>query len=286
MDQKESRADSTSDSPAATLPARLPYAAVSILAAGWVMVYADRLSISPLMNLIKGEFGLSNFEVSIVVSLYFLAYVGFTVPATIAASKYGYKRVMVLFFLLAAASLGLAGVLGYSYFLLTFFMALHGVGAGAYYPTAYKISTEIVPRERIGFSSALINSGMGVGSILGLIVAGFVLPLISSWQIVLIVLSIPTAVVAILLLKMIPSSESQPARSTASYGSILGQYRQVLFNSNYVKIAAAMFCSLYGYWVILTWGPGFLQESKGLGVLSSGATTAIFACVAILPSIL
>ena len=258
---------------------RLPYAAVSVLAAGWVMVYADRLSISPLMNVIRGEFGLSDFEVSIVVSIYFLAYVGFTVPATIAASKYGYKKVMVLFFLLAAASLGFAGVLGYSYFLLVLFMGLHGVGAGAYYPTAYKISTEIVPKSRIGFSSALINSGMAAGSILGLIVAGFVLPLISSWQVVLVVLSIPTAAVALMFIKTVPRSNPIQA------GTTLGQYRRVLLNPDYIKIAAAMFCSLYGYWVILTWGPGFLQESRGLGVLSSGATTAIFACVAIIPSI-
>src|SRR5579885_2486275 len=103
--------------------------AIIALSSGWVMIYADRLSISPVLNLIRQQFGLSFASVSLVVSVYFLAYVGFTVPATVAAERWGYKKVMLAFFTLAAISLAAAGLLGYSYLLLVIFMGLHGAGA-------------------------------------------------------------------------------------------------------------------------------------------------------------
>src|SRR5579884_1732671 len=102
--------------------------AIIALSSGWVMIYADRLSISPVLNLIRQQFGLS----------------------------------------FASVSLAAAGLLGYSYLLLVIFMGLHGAGAGAYYPTAYRISSNIAT-QRKGLTASLINSGMGFGTIIGLL---------------------------------------------------------------------------------------------------------------------
>jgi MFS family permease len=134
-------------------------APLASLSLGWVVIYADRLSLSPLLNLIKGEFRLSYAAVSLVVSIYFLTYVSFTIPATIFAGRFGYKEGIVFFLSLAAISFGLAGIFGYSFYLLLFLIAIHGVGAGAYYPSAYTISSELAPSARRGFVSAIVNSG-------------------------------------------------------------------------------------------------------------------------------
>src|SRR5579885_2012629 len=250
------------------------------LSSGWVMIYADRLSISPVLNLIRQQFGLSFASVSVVVSIYFLAYVGFTIPATIAAERWGYRRIMFYFFLLAALSLLAAGALGYSYLLLVLFMGLHGAGAGAYYPTAYRISS-VLPSQRRGLTASLINSGMGFGTIAGLLLAGPVLKLFDSWQMMLILLSVPTLIVAYAL-KRATEEPPHPEGKSAEMRSI---YIKLLKNRSFAMLCAAMFCSLYGYWVILTWGPTYLQESRGLGILYSGAATAIFSAVAIPSSI-
>ena len=255
-----------------------------MLALGWVMIYADRLSISPLMDVIKSEFHLTYTSTSLVLDVYFAAYIGFTIPATMAASRWGYRRVMATFLLLAAVSLALAGVAGYVFSLLVFFIGIHGVGAGAFYPTAYKISTDTVPREKRGFTSAVINSGMGFGTMLGLIIAGPVLYFFSSWQIVFLILAVPTALVALLLFRIVPdanvSSYAQNSKFEAS------KYAEVLRNGNFLLISAMMFCSLYGYWVILSWGPTLIQKSLHLSVFWSGGATAVFAAVAIPCSII
>jgi len=255
--------------------------AIITLSSGWVMIYADRLSISPVLNLIRQQFGLTFASVSLVVSVYFLAYVGFTIPATIAAERWGYKKIMLAFFTLAALSLAAAGLLGYSYLLLVIFMGLHGAGAGAYYPTAYRISGNIAT-ERRGLTASLINSGMGFGTIIGLLIAGPALDLFKSWQMMLVILSIPTLLVAIALRE----ATSEPPKQNRMGKEMIRIYDELFKNRTFVMLCVAMFCSLYGYWVILTWGPTYLQESKGLGIFYSGATTAIFSAFAIPSSIL
>jgi MFS family permease len=253
------------------------------LALGWVMIFADRFSFSPILLKIEQEFHLNNVQASLIISVYFAAYVGFTIPLTILAAKYGFKRIMVIFFMLGAISFALAGVVGYTYFLLLLLLGVHGAGMGAFYPTAYTISTNVVPKNKVAFSSSLVNSGMAFGSILGLIVAGPVLEVFpNNWQVLLIILSIPTFFVGILMYRFVPRINLEPI----SASSIFSQYKTVLRDKSFRLLCAAMFCSLYGYWVILTWAPTFLQTTRNESVLSSGATTAIFAAIAIVPSIL
>jgi MFS family permease len=250
------------------------------LSLGWVMIYADRLSISPLLSLIQREFNLSYSAVSLLLSIYFFTYVLFTIPAMLLAEKYGYKKTMIAFFLLAAGSLGLAGVVGTTYYSLLILLGVHGVGAGAYYPTAYKISNLIAPASDRGFSSAIINSGMGIGTIAGLGVAGPLLAVLPYWQVILLVLSIPTAAVGFLLSR----SVQVPDRPEPRFRPAL--FWSLMKNKQFVAICSMMFCSLYGYWVILSWGPSFLQSTRDLGILYSGLATGVFAAVAIPSSII
>jgi MFS family permease len=249
------------------------------LSSGWMMIYADRLSISPLLGLIQREFNLTYSGVAVVLTAYFLAYVLVTIPAAILAERFGYKRVMVSMFLLAAVSLGLAGLFGHSLPLLILFVTIHGVGAGAYYPTAFKISTQLASAKERGFSAAIISSGMAVGLIVGLIVGGPLLWLFSNWQAILIVLAFPTGVVAFLLYSFVPSDASHRSDYRFSQIGILMKKR------DFVMVCGAMFCSLYGYWVILSWGPLFLQHTRQLDIFFSGLVTGLFATISIPSSI-
>lgn len=242
---------------------------------GWMMIYADRLSISPLMNLIQHEFNLSFSAVSLLLSIYFFAYVLFTIPAMLIAERYGYKRTMIVFLLIAAGALALAGLVGTSFYSLLLLLGVHGLGAGAYYPTAYTISNRIAPASDRGFSTAIINSGMGIGTIAGLGVAGPLLGFLPDWQSILLILSVPTFAIAILLQKSIRI----PEKPEASFR--FGMFPLLLKDRRFLAICSMMFCSLYGYWVILSWGPSYLQSTRNLGIFYSGLATAVFAAVAI-----
>jgi MFS family permease len=44
---------------------------------------------------------------------------------------------------------------------------------------------------------------------------------------------------------------------------------------------AAAFCVLYGWWVLLSWGPVFFQTERGVGLTASGLYTLVVAVTAI-----
>lgn len=265
---------SSADSP------RIDFLALTSLSLGWVMIYADRVSISPLLILIQKEFNLSFSSTSLLLSVYFFSYVFFTIPAILIAERYGYKKTMVSFFLLAASSLALVGVFGTTYYSLLVLLGIHGLGAGAYYPTAFKISNEIVPPARRGFSAAIITSGIGIGTVLGLGIAGPLLAFVPRWQVVLLMLSIPTFAVGLLFFKSIHIRDNPPSKFRP------GLFVTLVGNKRFVAICSMMFCSTYGYWVILSWAPALLQSVRGLDIFYSGLATGIFAAVAIPSSLI
>ena len=116
---------------------------------------------------------------------------------------------------------------------------------------------------------------MGIGTIAGLGIAGPLLGFLPDWQAILLILSVPTFAVAILLYKSI----NVPEMRETSFRP--GTFSLLLRDRRFVAICSMMFCSLYGYWVILSWGPSFLQSTRNLGIFYSGLATAIFAAVAI-----
>ena len=87
-------------------------------ALGWVIIYADRLGISPLLNLILHGFNLSISAVSLLLAVYFFTHVLFTIPTMLVAGKFGSKRTMILFLVVAAGDFGVAGVAGTTYYSL------------------------------------------------------------------------------------------------------------------------------------------------------------------------
>jgi len=86
---------------------RFPYwiQLVIIFFFGWVVIYAGRSVLSPLMPMIQDEYGLNQAELGIISSLFFLAYTLLQVPAGLLGDRLGHKKVLVTGFMLFAVLL-------------------------------------------------------------------------------------------------------------------------------------------------------------------------------------
>ena len=134
---------------------------------GWVFIYLDRVLIFPLLPVIGEEFGLSDTYRGLIASSYFFFYVLMQTPTGIIGDKYGLSNVVFVMYLIVGLSLIGIGVLSYSYLLLLLFAALHGFGAGAYYPASYGITINVVPVDKRGVASAVVTTGMALGLAIG-----------------------------------------------------------------------------------------------------------------------
>ena len=241
---------------------------------GWVFIYLDRVLIFPLLPIIGEEFGLSDTYRGLIASSYFFFYVLMQIPTGVIGDKYGLSNVVFVMYLIVGLSLIGIGVLSYSYLLLMLFAALHGFGAGAYYPAAYGITINIVPVDKRGVASAVVTTGMALGLAIGLSIAGPLALMFGSWRDPFLVVAFPTIISAVLIYfvtKNVPGTGS-----TANTISL-----DVFKNKDLLILSLAAFCSLYGYWVLISWAPTYFVEQKGYDLSEAGQLTAILALASI-----
>ena len=241
---------------------------------GWVFIYLDRVLIFPLLPVIGEEFGLSDTYRGLIASSYFFFYVLMQTPTGIIGDKYGLSNVVFIMYLIVGISLIGIGVLSYSYVLLLVFAGLHGFGAGAYYPASYGITINVVPVDKRGVASAVVTTGMALGLAIGLSISGPLALLFGSWRDPFLVLAFPTIISAFLLYFV---TKNVPGTGSTANGISL----EVFKNKDLLVLSLAAFCSLYGYWVLISWAPTYFVEQRGYDLSGAGQLTAIVAVASV-----
>jgi MFS family permease len=249
------------------------------LAMGALFMYADRTVLYPMLKVIADDFNLSGTATGFITSTYFSLYVAMQVPAGLLGDKLGLRKVLITFYLLGAAALLFLGLSANSYILLIVLVGLHGIGMGAYYPISYGINIGTIPKEKRGLASAIINSGMSIGTALGLVVAGPVYSLTGSWRIPFLLLAVPTLLVPLLFRRSLPEPERDGKSQTDGNQGV--NLKQILADKDLWALNLAAFCAGYGFWVALTWGPSFFASERSLELTAAGALTALPALSAI-----
>ncbi|MHB1005484.1 MAG: MFS transporter [Chloroflexota bacterium] len=237
-------------------------------------MYADRTNLYPMLPIIAGEFGLSSAQAGAITSTYFIIYTLMQIPPGVLGDRIGLKRILVVTYALAGVGMVAVGLFAQSHLTLAAFIALHALGAGAYYTSAYATTMQTVPARMRGLSSSLINAGMAVGLALGLAMSGPVYLMTQSWRSSFLLLALPTLVMAIVF--------SRAVRDVRPQSRVRTRLRDLLCDRQLMCLNLASFCSLYGFFVIITWAPTFFQTERGLSLAVAGLYTAIVA-VASLP---
>ncbi len=246
---------------------------------GWALLYADRTSMYPLLSVIGNRLGISSALAGSITSAYFLTYVLMQIPSGFAGDRWGLRRVLLVMFGVAGIGIIGLGLFGTSYASLLVFSALHGLGAGAYYPACYGTMLSVVPPERRGFSSGLIGVGMAFGILGGMTVSGPVFEWSGSFRTPFLLLGIPTLCMLPVFFRYIPGTKAgvQPSRL---------EYLRLFRDPDIWKINLATFASLYGFWVAVTWGPTFLKAERNFSLSQAGLYTGLVALSAIPAGIL
>jgi MFS family permease len=119
----------------------------------------------------------------------------------------------------------------------------------------------------------VINGGMSLGLAAGLALAGPFYQVTGSWRLVFLFLAIPTVVAAVLYQGLVREVRVPVRRSL----SLVELFR----DPTLLRMNLAGFCVLYGWWVVLSWGPTFFQTERGVSLTLSGLYTLTIAVTAI-----
>jgi MFS family permease len=247
----------------------------ALFCGGWFIVYADRTVLYPLLTAVAAEFGLSGVQTGLITGTYFGCYVTAQLLAGLLAERFGLKRILVLFAYLSAIGLAGFGLFAGNFPLLLLVAGFHGAGAGAYYGMAYSITIHTIPGPERGRAAGIINGGMALGLAAGLALAGPLYHATGSWRAPFLILALPTFLVAWLFQRVVREVEVPHRRST--------RLLELVTDPTLLRMSLAGFCVLYGWWMLLSWGPVFLQTERGIGLTQSGLYTLVIAVTA-LPS--
>ena len=246
---------------------------------GWILMYADRTILNPVMGQIAQQYNLSNTQLGLVNSLFFLTYAITQIPFGMLGDKYGRRLIITVGFVLFGLTTYLSGIAtGFGVFML--YRALTGAGEGAYYGPAYALATESIPTKKITLGTAIINSGMAFGTSGGYLLSSkLVLENGEHWSKPFLIMAIPTVIVGILFSALLKEKvvrpedqgkvkdEAQVSKNTVKEKVSL---KSIFSNRNLLCTFILCFCSIYANFVILTWLPRFLQVERGFQGTSVG----------------
>ncbi|MFJ7512350.1 MFS transporter [Peribacillus simplex] len=240
---------------------------------GWVFMYADRNILSPVMGSIGDEWGLDNSQLGLMSTVFFAAYALMQIPTGFLADKFGRVRVLVIGYILFGVGTYFSG-LAASFGIFLLMRALTGLGEGTYYGSQYGISSSITPKKYRGLISALINSGMAFGISLGFIASSYFTYILNKgWQFPFYVFAIPTIIVAILIGLFVRDNQKQEKKQKQVIRE-KGSIKQ-LFTKNHILVYILIFCSLYGFFGMLTWLPYYLQTTRGVEASQTGIIASL-----------
>ena len=260
---------------------------VAILTAGWIVIWIYRTALTPIYPVISKFFGgVSDAALGSISSFYFLGYVIMQIPSGLLVDRFGQRRVIIpgfSVFALGTLVVALATELPMMYV----GSVLAGIGCGTFYGVAYSLTAEYVPEEKKSLSTAVVNSGMAVGSGFGLVSSSFLVGRgIIPWQWLVLattVLCVAMLVVFGTFIKAKPAAGADAgageaagaAGGAAAAAAPRTRSLRDLFAPQMIAAYVLYFSTMYAYYLIDTWLPNFLETERGFAGTAVGLASSL-----------
>lgn len=271
-----------------TKKGKMPYwwKAVIAFTLGWMMLNANKYFLNPILPEIGLAYDLSNTQLGLINSVFFFTYTFAQIPAGAFGDRFGKKRLIVIGMIFYGIFTGLSGLMaGFAGFMVA--RALAGLSSSTYYGPQFALSSEAIPLKNRTLGSAIINSGAGLGTALGFIVSStLVLDWGYSWKTSFIFFGILTLVIGFAIQMLVKDDRAEIAKKRALEAEAKIDKPKVsalslLKNRNLLIVFLVLFCSIYGFTVVVTWLPMYLETERGFGGSQVGLISALVPLVAI-----
>ncbi|ALV21438.1 MFS transporter [Carnobacterium antarcticum] len=262
---------------------------IIMLSLGWVVIWIYRSALSPIFPELNASLGggISDTALGAISSFYFFGYTAMQIPAGILVDKIGQKKVLIpgfTLFALGALLIALSTGIGMIYA----GSLLAGIGCGSYYGSAYSLTSQHIPGDRRGLSTAIVNSGSAVGMGIGLILSSL---LVKSWnlpwQTMMYIVIVLIALLMVSFVFVLRSSKEQTPIAAGKKAKTIEKEEhekptmKSLFAPKMVSSYILYFATCYGYYMVVTWLPTFLSQERGFQGIAIGFSSALVAFASI-----
>jgi sugar phosphate permease len=262
---------------------------VVLLCLGWAVMWIYRPVLTAIFPEVQATIGAqSNTALGFIASCYFFAYTAMQIPAGMLVDKFGKKVVVIPGFTLFAIATLLIGN-ATSIEMVYAGSLLAGLGCGSYYGSAWSLSAENIPSENRGFASAIINTGSALGMGISLLATSFFVKSMGMpWQYMLYIIAALLVCMVIAFAVVIKEEpKNKTVKETAKAAQEVkpvaadGAKKSGFFTGQMIASYIMYFATCYGYYMIVSWLPNFLETERGFtgGNIGSASSLVAFAAI-------
>ena len=250
----------------------------------YVINYMDRMVLAATLPLIKADLSLSDAECGWLGTIYFIVVAVLTLPISILCDRWSRKKSISLMAILWSISTYLSGV-GSRFSHL--FLARGGVGVGeaGFAPGGIAYVSGSFEEEKRGKVLGIFNLGMPLGSILGIVLAGYVAKANLfglGWRAPFYLFAIPGIILGIIVLFTRDYPTTGGGSATEVWQGILTVLKTPTLLFTYFGVAAMSFVGgAVGHWL-----PTYFVRSRGVDVARASLLMGGIIAVAVLGPVL
>ena len=258
---------------------------VVVLSLGWLLLYATRTALSSALKDIGDFWGLSEGYLGFLSSSFFLSYMLLQIPSGILADRFGSRKMIVIGFGIQATGL-LLGVLAQSPFQFLLARILTGAGQATYFACQQAILSFTLPPGKRAGGVAVTTAGAGIGSAVGFLLGKFLSAFSLGWKMPFVVLGLLSGAFIFVVMTTVPEPRMNRRQGTGGQSTITDLAQQasgttpatptILTSGQPSRprtgpgwgflayLSAAHFLTMYGFYLMLTWLPYYLETVRGL----------------------
>ncbi|MDD4091207.1 MAG: MFS transporter [Smithellaceae bacterium] len=248
--------------------------------------YIDRMVIVSLFPYIKQDWGLSDAQCGLMVSVVYWSILLFTLPASFAIDRWSRKKsigIMSVFWSLATLACAAAS----NFWQLITLRAFVGIGEAGYAPGGTAMISAIFPVERRARMLGIWNASIPLGSAMGIALGGLIAEHF-GWRYAFGIVALPGMLVAFLFFRVkdYKTVDLQKGNFTSSPRHTDGaQWKAVLLHI--VRIKSLLFNNLafagnvFVTVALMSWLPSYFNRMEGLAMSQAGVKTSVVMLMAI-----
>lgn len=249
---------------------------VTILTLAFGFEFLDRLAMAFMLPIIQPQFHLTNTQIGMLGFINTGCYALSAIVFGWVQDRVGGRKQWLVFWMLATFAATAICVLVKSYDQLVIVRALVGITEGPLLGLFGAILIHVSPKN-FGRNFGITNSGVGLIAVTIGPVAVTQVVQHFSWQMTYLLVSIPTLIIALLIIFFIKEIKVDPQES-ARHKQMLHEAGGVtsLFNSRNVMVCTVMGIAMFGgYWTLMLFAPLYLVNVSHFSVQQMGVVSSV-----------
>ena len=258
------------------------YLVLGLLCLGWIINYFDKVAINVAAIPISKEFGLTETQVGLILSSFFLSYAIMQPIGGSLADKFGSRKVIITSVVVWSLFTILTGT-AWSFLSLIVIRFLFGIGEGSY-PSATSVAVaESFPQHERARAKSILTSATTIGAVLATLVAAS-LSKSYGWQTMFVILGVVGLFLALLYGRFLHPTGKQSATEKKTVEKL--PLLKLLKISMLWKLMAIYFGIQMVNWGLMSWMPSYMVKVRHLDMVSMGALASIPAILSFLSVLL